>query len=219
MLRRGHVLPLAAFALFTTVAPALAGPPLLCHPFDIGDARSLPWDGREWSQGRRDYNVANLVADTEAILTPTAPVIVRMETLRRAALYASLDGKVAAQLLQTLNARAAAAERAGSSSPAAAMALFDAGYLTETYRQISQLGRFDGLGTRSATIAGVIGKASGKTLMDRTIALRPDDGAIQFAAALVAASSDKTAYAQHAAKAREGASKDPLLARNIKQLS
>ncbi len=219
MLRRRHLVPLAAFALLATVAPVIAGPPLLCHPFDIGDARSLPWDARDWSQGRRDYNVANLVADTEAILTPATPVIVRMETLRRAALYASLDSKVAAQLLQALNARAAAAERTASSSPATAMALFDAGYLTETYRQIAQLGRFDGFGTRSHTIAGVLGKADGKALMDRTIALRPDDGAIRFAAALVAASTDKTAYAQHAAKAREGAARDPLLARNIKQLT
>jgi len=218
MLRRRHVIPLGVFALFATVAPVLAGPPLLCHPFDIGDARSLPW-GPDWSQGRSDYNVANLVADTAAILTPTAPVIVRMETLRRAALYASLDGTVARHLLQSLNARATAAERAGNSSPATAMALFDAGYLTETYRQISDLGRSSGWGTRSATIAGVIGKASGRSFMDRTIALRPDDGAIQFAAALVAASTDRSAYQQHAAKAREGASKDPLLAKNIKQLT
>ena len=218
MLRRRHVIPLGVFALFATVAPVLAGPPLLCHPFDIGDARSLPW-GPDWSQGRSDYNVANLVADTAAILTPTAPVIVRMETLRRAALYASLDGTVARQLLQSLNARATAAERAGNSSPATAMALFDAGYLRETYRQISDLGRSSGWGTRSATIAGVIGKANGRSFMDRTIALRPDDGAIQFAAALVAASTDRSAYLQHAAKAREGASKDPLLAKNIKQLT
>lgn len=218
MRRRRHVIPLGVVALFAMVAPALAGPPLLCHPFDIGDARSLPWGG-DWSQGRSDYNVANLVADTEAILTPTAPVIVRMETLRRAALYASLDAKVAAQLLRALNARATAAERAGNPSPATALALFDAGYLTETYRQISDLGRSGGWRTRSATIAGVIGEASGTSFMDRTIALRPDDGAVQFAAALVAASSDRSAYQQHAAKAREGAPKDPLLARNIKQLS
>ena len=218
MLGRRHVIPLGVFALFATVAPVLAGPPLLCHPFDIGDARSLPW-GPDWSQGRSEYNVANLVADTEAILTPTAPVIVRMETLRRAALYASLDGKVARQLLQSLNERATAAERAGNSSPATAMALFDAGYLTETYRQISDLGRSSGWATRSATIAGVIGKASGKSFMDRTIALRPDDAAIQFAAALVAASTDRSAYQEHAARARDGAARDPLLARNIKQLS
>jgi hypothetical protein len=216
MLRR-LIVPLGLFALLAPVAPVLAGPPLLCHPFDIGEARSLPWEGREWSQGRRDYNVANLVADTEAILTPATPVIVRMETLRRAALYASLDREVAAQLLQTLNARAAAAER--PSSAASALALFDAGYLTETYRQITQLGHFDGLGTRSRTITAVLGNADGKRLIARTIALRPDDGAIQFAAALVAVTTDKTAYAQHAARAREGASRDPLLARNIKQLS
>jgi hypothetical protein len=218
MLRQRHVIPLGVFALFATVAPLLAGPPLLCHPFDIGDARSLPW-GPDWSQGRSDYNVGNLVADTEAILTPAAPVIVRMETLRRAALYASLDSKVARQLLQSLSARATAAERAGNSSPAMAMALFDAGYLTETYRQITALGRSNGWGARSATVAGVIGQANGRAFMDRTIALRPDDGAIQFAAALVAASSDRSAYLQHAAKAREGASRDPLLAKNIKQLS
>src|SRR4029453_5770398 len=113
MLRRRHVIPLGVFALFAPVAPVLAGPPLLCHPFDIGDARSLPWDGREGSQGRRDYNVANLVADTEAILTPTTPVIVRMETLRRAALYASLGGKAAAPLLGMMNDRVTAAGAGG----------------------------------------------------------------------------------------------------------
>ena len=216
MRRLRFVTPLAAALLFVAVSPALAGPPLLCHPFDIGDARSLPWDARSWSEGRKDYDLAKLVADTESMLTPATPVIVRMETLRRAALYASHDANVAARLLDMINARA---ERAGGASPATAMALFDAGYLRETYRQISQLGRFDGLGHRSNTIAGVLGKAEGKTLIDRTITLRPDDGAIRFAAALVAASTDKSAYAQHAARAREGASRDPLLARNIKQLS
>ena len=77
----------ALVALLGVAAPALAGPPLLCHPFDIGSARSLPWDGTNaWWQGRADYNLQNLVADTEAILSPSTPVIVRMETLRRAAL-------------------------------------------------------------------------------------------------------------------------------------
>ena len=61
MLARRHVIPFGVFALFAAVAPVLAGPPLLCHPFDIGDARSLPW-GPDWSQGRSEYNVANLVA-------------------------------------------------------------------------------------------------------------------------------------------------------------
>jgi hypothetical protein len=86
---------------------AIAGPPLLCHPFDIGTARSQPWDGaRGWAEGNPDYDVKNLVRDTEGLLTPSTPVIVRMETLRRAALYASRDGAVAKELLSTLNARA-----------------------------------------------------------------------------------------------------------------
>ena len=39
-------LVLASIAL---ARPALAGPPLLCHPFDIGTAASLPWSGtRLW---------------------------------------------------------------------------------------------------------------------------------------------------------------------------
>jgi hypothetical protein len=214
MLRLRHAVPLGALVLFTWVSPALAGPPLLCHPFDIGDARSLPWDGA-WSEGRRDYHLANLVADTEAILTPTAPVIVRMETLRRAALYASRDAAVATRLLAMVNDRAAAAERAGAPP---AMVLFDAGYLAATYQQIGELRGDGGLGGRSQTIARVIGGANGKPLIDRTVAMRPDDAAIRFAAALVAAS-DRAAYARHAAKAREGADRDPLLAKNIKQLS
>ena len=77
---------LAALILLGSVVittPAFAGPPLLCHPFDVGNARSLPWDGTQWWRGRTDYKLANLQADTEALLTPTTPIIVRMETLRR----------------------------------------------------------------------------------------------------------------------------------------
>ena len=80
----------AAALVLAVAAPALAGPPLLCHPFDIGTAQSLPWDGTKgWFQGRADYRLEQLVPDTEAILQPGTPVLVRMETLRRAAIYAS----------------------------------------------------------------------------------------------------------------------------------
>ncbi len=142
-------------ALLGVAAPALAGPPLLCHPFDIGSARSLPWDGTNaWWQGRADYNLQSLVADTEAVLTPSTPVIVRMETLRRAALYASLDDKVAARLLSSVTARA----NAGAPGAASASALFDAGYLTETYKQIAMLRGERQFADRARTIAGVIGR-------------------------------------------------------------
>jgi len=206
----------ALVALLGVAAPALAGPPLLCHPFDIGSARSLPWDGTTaWWQGRADYHLQNLVADTEAILTPSTPVIVRMETLRRAALYASLDGKVAARLLSSVATRA----HAGAQDAASASALFDAGYLTETYRQIAVLRGERQFADRARTIAGVIGQADGTAMINRAITLRPDDASLRFAAALVAATADRTAYRDHAARARKGAAEDALLARNIDKLS
>ena len=213
MLNTRRVVRFALVALLGTAVPSFAGPPLLCHPFDIGSARSLPWDGTNaWWQGRADYNLQNLVADTEAILTPSTPVIVRMETLRRAALYASLDDKVAARLLSSVTARAAA----GASS---ASALFDAGYLTETYKQIAMLRGERQFADRASTIAGVIGKSEGTAMINRAITLRPDDASLRFAAALVAATADRTAYRDHADKARKGAAQDALLARNIDKLS
>ena len=35
--------PVVAAAAILIATPAFAGPPLLCHPFEIGTARSLPW--------------------------------------------------------------------------------------------------------------------------------------------------------------------------------
>ena len=216
MLRFRHAIPLAALVLTVTASTALAGPPLLCHPFDIGSARSLPWDGTNaWWQGRADYNLQNLVADTEALLTPSTPVIVRMETLRRAALYASLDDKAAARLLSSVTARANAAAQ----GTASASALFDAGYLTETYKQIAMLRGERQFADRARVIAGVVGKADGTAMINRAITLRPDDASLRFAAALVAATADRTAYRDHADKARKGAAQDALLARNIDKLS
>ncbi len=209
-MRLRHAIPLGALVLFATVSPALAGPPLLCHPFDIGSARSLPWDGTNaWWQGKADYELQNLVADTEALLTPSTPVIVRMETLRRAALYASLDSQVAANLLTSLTSRASASSMT---------ALFDAGYLTETYKQIAMLRGEREFARRADTIAAALGKADGLAMLDRAITMRPDDASLQFAAALVAATANRTAYRTHADKARKGIAQDALLAKNIDKI-
>lgn len=217
MLSSRRAIRFAFIALLGAAAPALAGPPLLCHPFDIGGARSLPWDGSSsWWQGQSGYNLQNLVADTEAVLTPATPVIVRMETLRRAALYASLDRNVAARLLSSLTARAHAAE---PHSAASVHALFDAGYLTETYKQIAMLRGERQFADRASTIAAVIGKADGTAMIGRAIAQRPEDASLQFAAALVASTGDRTAYRDHADKAKKGAAQDALLARNIDKIS
>ena len=126
---RPLTIAIVAAAALASARPALAGPPLLCFPFEIGSARSLPMGSGSWRATDPAYNVAHLVDDTLALLTPQTPILVRMETLRRATVYASTDAAVAEALLSALQTRAAVPT---SDAP---MAVFDFGYLVETYRQ------------------------------------------------------------------------------------
>src|SRR5262247_953708 len=71
------------------VRPAPAGPVLICKNYEIGAAKSLPWGGSDWRSVKPDYDINRLVEDTLALLTPETPVIVRMETLHRAVIYAA----------------------------------------------------------------------------------------------------------------------------------
>src|SRR5437879_1040636 len=120
-------------ALFTLASSAEAGPPLICHPFEIGNANSLPWgNSQNWKSPKEGYDIAKLSQDTIALLSPGLPVIVRMETLRRAAIYGEKDERIAYELLSRLMARAL--DTAASEKPDA-LAWFDAGYLVETYKQ------------------------------------------------------------------------------------
>src|ERR1700737_4131334 len=86
-----------------------AGPPLICHPYDIGNAQSLPWgqgrDAMGFDNPDPSYDTKQLTRDTLKILDAVAPVLVRMETLRRAALYGSNDHASAAALLSALKQR------------------------------------------------------------------------------------------------------------------
>jgi hypothetical protein len=61
--------------------------------------------------------------------------------------------------------------------------------------------------------------ANGYALVQATLSARPDDPALEFAAALIASSTDRAAYQRHAQKARAGASRDALLARNLRHIS
>lgn len=205
---------LTLVALAATADVAMAGPPLLCHPFDIGTAKSLTWDNSNGWQGRAGAtNMKTLVADTEALLTPDTPVIVRMETLRRAAIYASTDAQVAAELFTRMKARASSAKSGG-------LEAFDAGYLIETLRQISDMERWtrdDGSKIQFAALKSLVGKADGEAMVQQTLAARNGEPALEFAAALIAASHKGRAadYERHAKKARAGAAQDALLTKNL----
>ena len=145
---RSIKIALSLVVLISLVIPALAGPPLICHPFEIGDAKSIAWNGKEWRDVKKDYDLNQLVPDVMAILETDAPILVRMETMRRAAVYAvwslrdlkvgfdSKGDRTALALLDKIMARKNAAEARGLKTKADKLALFDAGYLIETYKYI-----------------------------------------------------------------------------------
>ena len=206
---------IAAVLCLATVAHA--GPPLICHTIEIGQARSLPWISHNWNlSGGENYDTKNLVRDTLEILAPGTPVLVRMETLRRATLYARKDPVAAKELLARLHARATAAESSGHPD---ALAWFDIGYLAETYRQ--WLGQnlphmTDGMRMDPNPASGVDGYAMvKKALALRGSTLHGDDPQMEFAAALITLSGPKDEHHQHTQKAIGGAKTDSLLAQNL----
>jgi len=201
-----------AVAVLALAVPALAGPPFVCHPFDIGSAKSLPFDSHNWLGVRSDYDIRHVVADTEAVLTPSTPTIVRMETLRRAALYASLDRAVAEQLIAVMMVRVKKAEQSGSM----AAALFDAGYVVEALSEIEQFGNhMKDLAGREKTLAGLTRPSDGRALIQKSLTLQPGDASIEFALGLLSRAPEN---AVHFDNARAGAKKDSLLASNLAKL-
>ena len=72
---------------------------------------------------------------------------------------------------------------------------------------------------RATAVRPLVEDGRGYALVQRSLALHPDDAALHFAAALISADGHRSAYATHAAKARAGAADDPLLARNIDHVS
>ena len=201
------VVLLATLLCLATLAEA--GPPLICHSVEIGPAKSLPWISHDWNlSGGETYDTKNLVRDTLEILAPDTPVLVRMETLRRATLYARKDPLVAKELLARLHARATSAESSGRPD---ALAWFDVGYLAEAYKQWIGQSWMKVAKDEQNPAAGVDGYA----LVKKAIGLRGSDPQMEFAAALITLSGPAEEHRQHAQKAIAGARIDPLLAQNL----
>lgn len=199
-----------AFLFFAVIQPVIlmAGPPLVCHPFEIGKSASLPAGNGPFGM-KRDYDRSQLVEQTLALLTPETPVIVRMETIRLAMLYATrgLDGlegrkgyssedkALVFSLISRLSARALDAEAEGKTD---ALAWFDAGYFIESCEQ-----------------AGLNTGLSGYDWVKKALAMRGSDAEIEFAAALICTMKGRGSKDQHLQKAAAGAAKGSLLAVNI----
>jgi hypothetical protein len=196
--------PYAAFLVLCSLlhpGAVLAGPPLICHAFDIGEAKSLPWMSYDWNlTGNETYDTKNLPVDTIALLDSNSTVLVHMETIRRAALYGRKDPPEARQLLTRLLART----ESTSNSAQAALAYFDAGYFAETLKQWT--GKDESNPAQNLDGYGLVKKA---------IHLRGYDAQMEFAAALITLNGPAGEHQEYTQKALAGAKNDPLLARNL----
>ena len=196
---------IAIATLFVYANAAVAGPPLICHAFDIGNATSLPWISHDWNlSGTENYDTHRLPKDTLAILNASQVPLVHMETLRRATLYARKDPVAAKQLLLQLVARARSSEASSSPDP---FASFDAAYLTEAYQQwLDEKGKnpADGL--------------DGLPWIKRCMQLRPGDPQMAFAAALITLHGPESEHREYTQTAIAGAKNDEPLKRNLATL-
>lgn len=192
----------AALTLFAVAV--FAGPPLLCFPYNIGGARSLPFIGDNWRSADPSYNIQHLADDTLALLQPNTPVIVRMETLRRATVYTMKDRAAGIALLERVEARVNEAEKRGKPD---ALAVFDLGYLLETYKQAYW----------ENSAKNLAAGRDGYALIVRAIQLRGSDAEMEFAAAIAQADSRASASLRtaHFTRALAGASEGSLLAKNL----
>jgi len=208
-LRRAIV---SVIATLGVAAIAEAGPPLICHQFEAGNARLLPWaaSGGGWNSPDPRYDITALTADTLSLLTPDAPILARMEILRRATIYAGKDERVAAELLAAIMSRAQKDTAKGRD----ALAWFDAGYLIESYRQASHIYKWDMLSGRAKddwkmrSDPGVDGYA----MVRKALQVGGPNAEIEFAASLMKSGPASEAHRRRAAA---GAQPGSLLARNL----
>ena len=186
--------------LIAVAGVAFAGPPLICHAFDIGSAKSLPWISHDWNlTGAETYDTSKLASDTFAIVATNSSVLVHMETLRRATLYARKDPAAAKDLFSILTA----GTKSVRSGAPPALYYFDVGYLAETYKQWLEPSHNPAQGI------------DGYALVKQAIQLRGHDPEMEFAAALITLSGPAPEHREHVEKAMAGAKTDTLLAHNL----
>jgi hypothetical protein len=191
-----------------------AGPPLICHPLEAGSATLLPWGaGSGWNTPDRRYEVRDLTDDMLTLLSSDAPLLARMENLRRATIYGAERPKTAAALLEALLARIPAGAHARS--PDAALAWFDAGYLIEAYRQMAMIDRHDLLASVSipSSLRAEVDDLNGYRMLGKALEFGGADAEIEFARSMM--TPDAAAAAEHRRQASAGAPSGSLLARNL----
>ncbi|HEX9189701.1 MAG TPA: hypothetical protein VGB87_21685 [Vicinamibacteria bacterium] len=197
--RLGRTLVVSLLAL--APAAAHAGPPLICHPMAIGSSPSLAWgSGSGWKNPLPGYDRSRLAADTKALLGPQTPVLARMETLRRAVVYASTDAAAASALFAALRERSA-------QSPGDPLATFDLGYAVAAWGEMQH--------ASERRVAGTVPTEDGYALVRRALAARGTDPEMEYAAALITGRQPAGPADEHLRRAVAGAGEGSLLAATI----
>ena len=191
-MQRALVLPL----LLAAAAVVRAGPPAVCWPVEIGDARSLPW-GAEAFEKDKAYDARRVVEDTLGLLDAKMPVLVRMETVRRATIYLQESQTGRDALLRALASRVLDAEAAKKPS---ALAWFDAGYARGCFGQLRESG------------------ADGYAWVRHAVEVAGGSPEMEYACCLLSLMGARDAFQGHLEKAMAGTEKNPLLARNVESL-
>jgi hypothetical protein len=182
-----------AVAIALLAHTALAGPPMICHPLEIGSEKSLPWGtGIDWDLKIVSYDTRRLTQQTLELLTPNTPVIVRMETLRRAVIYSGQKPELMLDLASRLIERS-------NKSHAEPLAAFDVGYFIETAHQYSKNDPLKGM--------------DGYSLARKSVATATDPAAVEFGLSLMRASVSWPN--DHYRNAVLGAKEGSLLATNL----
>jgi hypothetical protein len=201
----------AIATVLIVASPALAGPPLICHPFETAGGKLLTWGtGSGWNTPDRSYDIKKLVADTNAVLAADSPILTRMENMRRATIYAMRDPQVAQALLKSVTTRAL-----GTSTDS--LAWFDAGYLIESYKQAVAIRDKSNPELRAWAEVDETIKVDGYNWVKKAMAMASAPSAeMEFAASLMTQGSLANA---HRAKAVAAAPKGSVLSRNLAALA
>lgn len=200
----------AIAAVLFIASPALAGPPLICHPFETAGGKLIAWGtGSGWNTPDRAYDIKKLVADTNTVLTADSPILTRMENMRRATIYAMRDPQIAQALLKSVTTRAL-----GTSTDS--LAWFDAGYLIESYKQAVAIRDKSNPELRAWAEVDETIKVDGYNWVKKAMSMTSPSAEMEFAASLMTQGSVASA---HRAKAIAAAPKNSPVARNLAALA
>ncbi len=200
--------------LTLTASPVIAGPPLLCHPIEIGDATSLPWGDGAWHNDKIVADDEKFVAMTLELLSAEERLLVRMETIRRAAIRCAEVPFAARAILAKLRGPVDAAEKAGRTD---ADALFNYGYMIACCAQMNEVTDHNarGVSGKSRRVLGIPEGTSPYQLLTQASAASTNDPAIEFALALITSYPRHDAHSEHLQKSIQGAIDGSLLAENL----